>query len=151
MKSRERGIAFLVDPSTLIDYQDELADLMRERFGPKEGRPVRYTAAFSLTSSIARLLSEGEFTVFLQSALRGERESRGPDRPFTWTFHEYFARALRDDLGEFHTVEGRQEAWHIMLAMHSILPGDAFSSFIRCAYDAWGETVDCAPQVTVRA
>jgi hypothetical protein len=131
-----------VDPITSIHYRDELADLVRERFGPKRDRPVRYLAAFSLVSATADLLTEADFAAVLQAALRGERESRGPDSPVGWSFSEHFGLALQRDLGEFDAAVGRQEAWHIMRALRSILPGDLFTPLIRCAYDAWENTVD---------
>ncbi|MFJ2271830.1 hypothetical protein ACIOHO_37070 [Streptomyces sp. NPDC087849] len=139
-----------MDPSTLIHYRDELADLMRERFGPKKDRPVRYLAAFCLTSATADLLTDTDFAAVLQAALRGERESRGPNRPVGWSFSEYFGLALQADLGEFDAVEGRREAWHIVRALRSILPGDLFSPFIRCAYDAWENTVEVVHRTPAR-
>ncbi|WP_331736023.1 hypothetical protein [Streptomyces sp. NBC_00057] len=139
-----------MDPSTLIQYRDELADLMRERFGPKKDRPVRYLAAFSLTSKTVDLLREGDFAAVPRAALRGERESRGPDRPVGWSSSDYFGLALQTDLGELDAVEGRREAWHIMCAMRSILTGDLFSPFVRCAYDAWENTVEVVHRVPAR-
>ncbi|MFE3770876.1 hypothetical protein [Streptomyces sp. NPDC059122] len=132
----------------MTEYRDELAYLMRERLGPKKDRPVRYTAAFSLTSSIADLLAEREFAAFLDAALRGDRDSRKREGPVTWTFREYFADALREAVGESGQADGLREAWHIAYTVHCILPGDEFGAFIQCASDAWSETVDLAQRMT---
>ncbi|MGW5679322.1 hypothetical protein ACWEV4_30295 [Streptomyces sp. NPDC003860] len=138
-----------------MEYRDELADLMRERFGPKKDRdqPVRYTAAASLAGTMAGLLTEDDFATFLQAALCGERDShrRGPYWAFTRSFVDHFARELRTNLGELDATEGRQEAWHIMLALHGILPPDLFSPFIRCANDAWENTMEATGRALARA
>lgn len=119
---------------------------MRQRFGPREKRQARYTAAFALTSSMADLLSEDEFAAFLQAALRGDREGQEHDGPVTWSFREYFAHALRDALGEIDRIDGRREAWHIMYAAHCILPGNLLTPFLQCAYDALCSTTNVSEQ-----
>ncbi|GGO60138.1 hypothetical protein GCM10012286_83340 [Streptomyces lasiicapitis] len=130
-----------------MEYRDELADLTRERFGPRRDReqPVRYTAAFSLTATMASLLTEGDFAAFLQAALRASRDCHRPEPnwPFPRTFIDSFSRELRNRVGPFEEAEGRQEAWHIMFALHGILAPDLMGPFIRCAFDAWENTVEC--------
>ncbi len=135
-----------------MEYRDELADVLRERFGLKKDRvrASRYTAAVSLTHAMADLLSEDDFALFLQAALRADRDSRrrpAPPPPVPRSFTEHFARELRRDLGPLDTTDGRQEAWHIMLALHAILAPDLAGPYIRCAHDAW----EAAGSLTRRA
>jgi hypothetical protein len=136
-----------MDAKTLLSYRDEIAYLMREEFGRKSDLPVSYTAGRALIASIADLLETDEYTAFLQAALRGDQGNREPGGPLTWSFNEYFGRALRDTIGEAEEEEGRQAAWHIMLALHSVLSRDAFYPFVRCMYDAWCATVDVPQQL----
>jgi hypothetical protein len=127
-----------------MEYPDELADLLRERFGPKKDRnqPTRYKAAVYMTRAMAGLLTEEDFAAFLQSALRADADShrRGANWPFPLSFMDRFARELRTHLGPLEEAEGRQEAWHIMFALHAILAPDLVGPYIRCAYDAWENT-----------
>ncbi|WP_030592914.1 hypothetical protein [Streptomyces anulatus] len=124
-----------------MDYKDELADLMRERFGPKKDReqPVRYTAAVYMTTAMAGLLTEDDFGAFLQAALQAERRSeiRGPYWAFTRNYVDHLARELHIKFGELDAADGRLEAWHIMLALYGILSPGLHGSFISCASDAW--------------
>jgi len=100
---------------------------------------------------MAELLTEKEFAAYLQAALQGSRESKERDGPLTWSFREYFAYALHDALGEIDNVDGRREAWHIMYAVHCILPNESFDQYIECGYDAWVTiTEDVAPAGAVR-
>ncbi|MFG2856725.1 hypothetical protein ACGFZ9_39735 [Streptomyces mirabilis] len=134
-----------------MEYPDELADLLRERFGPKKDRnqPTRFTAAVYMTCAMAGLLSEEDFAVFLQSALRADSAGQGPDAnwPFPRSFTDRFARELRTHLGPLEEAEGRMEAWHIMFALHGILAPDLVGPFIRCAHDAWENTVELTQRV----
>ncbi|NUK09940.1 hypothetical protein HRW18_18415 [Streptomyces lunaelactis] len=43
-----------MDPSNLIEYREDLAVLMRERFGQKKDRPVRYTKPPDVTPPSGR-------------------------------------------------------------------------------------------------
>ncbi|MCH0560344.1 hypothetical protein [Streptomyces sp. MUM 16J] len=135
-----------MDTRNLMEYPDELADLLRERFGPKKDRnqPTRYMAAVYMTRAMAGLLSEEDFAAFLQSALRADAASQRPGAnwPFPRSFMDRFARELRTHLGPLEEAEGREEAWHIMFALHGILAPDLVGPFIRCAHDAWKNTVE---------
>ncbi|MFJ9634744.1 hypothetical protein ACIRU8_44355 [Streptomyces sp. NPDC101175] len=123
-----------------MDYPDELADLLRERFGPKKdrGQPTRYRAAVYMTNAMAGLLGEDDFEGFLRAALRADiaSQQQGVDSPLPQPFTDHFARELRSRLGPLEGADGRQEAWHILLALQAILAPDLVGPFIRCASDA---------------
>ncbi|MEU6602898.1 hypothetical protein [Streptomyces flaveolus] len=135
-----------MDTRRRTEYPDELADLLRERFGPKKdrGQPMRYTAAVYLTRAMAGLLTEEDFGTFLQAALSADAAGRRPNAnwPFPRTYMDRFAYELRTHLGALEAVEGREEAWHIMFALHGILAPDLLSPYIRCAYDAWENSAE---------
>ncbi|MFA0845529.1 hypothetical protein [Streptomyces rochei] len=139
-----------MNSSTLTEYRDELGDLMRERFGRSKDRPVRYKAAFSLTSTTASLLTDDDYAGFLQAALHAEQKRKQPGQPVGWTFSEYFSLALDREVGDLDAVTGRREAWHVMRAVHSLLPGDEFTSFIQCALDAWDGALEPLQRVPAR-
>jgi hypothetical protein len=139
-----------VNPSTCTEYRDELADLMRERFGRGKDRPTRYKAASSLAGTAASLLSEEDYAGFLRAALRAERETKQPGQPVGWRFSNFYALALSDEVGDLDAAPGRREAWHILRAVHDILPGGQFTPFIQCARDAWEDTLDLLQRVPVR-
>lgn len=140
-----------MDTRRHAEYPDELADLLRERFGPKKdrGQPTRYTAAVYLTRAMAGLLSEDDFGTFLQAALSADAAHRRPNAnwPFPQTYMDRFAHELRARVGSLEVVDGRQEAWHIMFALHDILAPDLLSSYIRCACDAWENTAESVLRV----
>ncbi|MET8615869.1 hypothetical protein [Streptomyces misionensis] len=143
-----------MDPRNLTEYREELAELVRKRFGPKKDRnqPVRYTAAFSLTHAVAAVLTESDHVAFLRAALHADRDShRGNahQSALSDAFAERFALELRRALDDFDGAEGHQEAWHIMLALHRILAPDLFSPYIRCAADAWENTAALVRRVPV--
>ncbi len=123
-----------------MDYPDELADLMRERFGPQKDRsqPTRYRAAVYMTKALAGLLGEDDFAAFLQAALRADSASQqqGVGAPLPQPFTDHFVRELSIHLGPLEEVDGRQEAWHVLLALQAILAPDLVGPFIRCASDA---------------
>ncbi|WP_158679403.1 hypothetical protein [Streptomyces sp. Tu 6176] len=128
-----------MDTPNLMDYPDELADLLRERFGPKKDRnqPTRYTAAVYLTRAMAGLLSEDDFAAFLQAALRADAASQqGATSPLPHQFADHLTRELHTCLGPLEEAEGRQEAQHVLLALQAILAPDLAGPFIRCASDA---------------
>lgn len=123
-----------------MDYPDELADLLRERFGPKKDRsqPTRYRAAVYMTNAMAGLLGEGDFAAFLQAAPRADTASQqqAAVSPLPQSFADHFTRELRTRLGPLEGADGRQEAWHILLALQAVLAPDLVGPFIRCASDA---------------
>ncbi|MFD4260729.1 hypothetical protein ACFWR9_24680 [Streptomyces sp. NPDC058534] len=129
-----------MDTRNLMDYPDELADLLRERFGPQRERsqPTRCRAAVYMTKAMAGLLGEDDFAAFLQAALRADiaSQQQGTVSPIPQPFIDHFARELSTHLGPLEGAEGRQEAWHILLALHAILEPDLVGPFIRCASDA---------------
>ncbi|MFJ8755212.1 hypothetical protein ACIREO_38795 [Streptomyces sp. NPDC102441] len=127
-----------MDTRNLMDYPDELADLLRERFGPQRDRsqPTRCRAAVYMTNAMAGLLGEDDFAAFLQTALRADIASQQQGAVSPLAFIDHFAGELRTRLGPLDGAEGRQEAWHILLALHAILAPDLVGPFIRCASDA---------------
>lgn len=143
-----------MDPHLRMEYPDELAALLRERFGPRKNRPQlpRYQAAVSLTHAMAGLLAEEDFTVFLQTALRADRESRQRATPWPSpprSFADWLSDELRRTLGPLEAEEDRVEAWHIMKALHDILDPDPPAPYLRCAYDAWVNTLDLGRRIMV--
>ncbi|MFJ7209518.1 hypothetical protein ACIQWR_39055 [Streptomyces sp. NPDC098789] len=139
-----------MNDSILMQYPYELADLMRERFGPPKyrARPERYIAADSLTHALSRLLTEADFAAFLQAALDAERDSR---RRAHWSctpvFVDHFGRALRNSSVEVEALAGGEEAWHIMLTLHRILVPDLLRPYLCCAREALENTVEMTRRV----
>ncbi|MFJ8589574.1 hypothetical protein ACIRD2_33700 [Streptomyces sp. NPDC093595] len=131
-----------MDTRNLTDYPDELGDLLGERFGPKKDRsqPTRYRAAVCMTPAMVGLLREDDFAAFLQAALRADTASQreGAASLLPQSFADHFAGELRTRLGPLEGADGRQEAWHILLALHAILAPDLVGPSLRCASDALG-------------
>ncbi|GAA3163717.1 hypothetical protein [Streptomyces ramulosus] len=133
-----------MDLSTYIEYRDELAYLMRDRFGTSKDRPAHHEVALSMASTLARILTTDDYAAILRAALRSEQESKAShrSRPAGWAFSEFFSLTLQDELGDLDSADGRREAWHVIRALHNILPRDQFTPFLNCAHDVLRATVE---------
>ncbi|MDH6129789.1 hypothetical protein [Kitasatospora sp. GP82] len=129
-----------MDTLNPLRFRDDLADLLRDHYGPPRDRPLHLKVGSQLAQTLASTLQNGYFEELLTAAIEADRQWCAPVPPDSPTsFSSLVDFTLRRAVQDPEEIPEIRIAWHTLLALHSTL-GTGFALFASCMRSAARES-----------
>lgn len=116
-------------------------DEIRERYGTRANHPPTFRPALRLLGCIQAWIAQDQLAAYFAHAREAHSRTREPGN--ARDFAHYFSLAITPKDHYDQPLDVTQEAaWHTMLAIHHLVPGDEYVDFIDCAIAGWNEALE---------